>query len=63
MAETCSKILDRVTQAQKKGDELTDLDKNLKRSAESLQVANNVWDFGTEADPNHVPAWTKRRRL
>ena len=36
---------------------------NLKRNAESLQVANNVWDFGTEADLNHVPAWTKRRRL
>ena len=37
--------------------------RSVKRSDESLQIANNVWFFGTEADPNHVRVWTKRRRL
>ena len=63
MAETCSKILDRVTQAQKKGEELIELDKRLKRNAECLQFQSNLWGFGIEADPDHVPAWTKRQRL
>ena len=65
VAKTCTKILDHVTQkAKKEGEtELTELEKSLKRNAESLQVANNVWGFGIEADPDHVPAWTKRRRL
>ena len=62
-AETCTKILDRVTQAQTKGEELTKLQTTLKRGAESLRIANNVLGFGTDADPDHVPAWTKRKRL
>ena len=42
----------------------TNLDKSLKRSAESLRIANNVWgSFSINVDPDHVPAWTKRRRL
>ena len=63
MAETCTKILDRVTKTKRKGEELSELDKSLKRNAESLQFANNLWGFGIEANPDHVPAWTKRRRL
>ena len=46
------------------GQEDTNLDKSLKRSAESLRIANNVWgSFSINVDPDHVPAWTKRRRL
>ena len=46
------------------GQEDTNLDKSLKRSAESLRIANNVWgSFSINVDPDHAPAWTKRRRL
>ena len=38
------------------------LDEKLKRNAESLQVANNVFSFNEALDPSHPPAWTKRRR-
>lgn len=55
IAETCAGRLDRAAE--------TELEESRKRSAKSLQIANNVWFFGTEVDPNHVPAWTKRRRL
>ena len=41
----------------------TALDNMLKWNAESLRIANNVWGFGAEADPSHIPAWTRRRRL
>ena len=42
----------------------TELGKSLKRSAESLRIANNVWGkFDSQTDPNYVPAWTKRKRL
>ena len=42
----------------------TELDKSLKRNAQSLQIANNVWGkFASWTDPNYVPAWTKKRRL
>ena len=41
----------------------TVLDKSLKRSAESMIYHSNLLNFGTGADPDHVPAWTKRRRL
>ncbi len=41
----------------------TKLDESLKRSAEGLRLANNVWFFNAEKDPNYAPAWTKRRRL
>ena len=38
--------------------------KSMKRSWESLQNANNYWGkFDSQTDPNHVPAWTKRKRL
>ena len=42
----------------------TELDKSLKRSAEGLRIANNILgSFSAKDDPDHVPAWTKRRRL
>ncbi len=42
----------------------TALDNLLKRSIEGLRVANNVLgSFDTKPDPDHVPAWTKRRKL
>ena len=63
-AETCTKSQDIITLAKEKGvGELTELQRCLKRGAESLRIANNVWGFGKEADPDHVPAWTKRQRL
>ena len=63
-AETCTKSQDILTLAKEKGeDELTELQRCLKRGAESLRIANNVWGFGKEAGPDHVPAWTKRQRL
>ena len=55
VAKTCARNLDRTAETQ--------LDKTLKRNAESLQIANNVWFFRTEAEPDHIPAWTKKRRL
>ena len=45
-----------------KGLEETELDKSIKRSAESLQMASNIWGFSAEHDPDHQPAWKKRRR-
>ena len=42
----------------------TELNKSLKRNAESLQIYNNVLGkFAVQNDPQHVPAWTKKRRL
>ena len=42
----------------------TEADKSQKRSAQSLLIANNVWGrFASRADPEYVPAWTKKRRL
>ena len=55
IAETRAGILDRAAGS--------NLDKGLKRNAESLRIASNVWGFGLETDPNHVPTWTKRQRL
>jgi len=64
IAETCTKNQDTITLAKEKGvGELTELQRCLKRGAESLRIANNVWGFGKEAGPDHVPAWTKRQRL
>ena len=34
----------------------------LKRNARALKEANNILDFDYRADPEHVPAWKKRRR-
>ena len=52
-----------VTQTQERAAD-TELGKSLKRSAESLRIANNVWGkFDSQTDPNYVPAWTKRKRL
>ena len=45
-----------------KGLEETELGKSIKRNAESLQVASNVWDFSAVRGPDHQPAWRKRRR-
>ena len=42
---------------------VTSLHTSLKRGAESLQIANNIWRFSSRSDPDHVPEWTKRRRL
>ena len=53
-AKTRAGLLDRAAE--------TELEKNLKRNAESLWIAN-VWGFGEEANPDHIPAWTKKRRL
>ena len=64
IAETCTKNQDTITLAKEKGvGELTELQRCLKRGAESLRIANNVLGFGKEAGPDHVPAWTKRQRL
>jgi hypothetical protein len=41
----------------------TSLCKSIKRGAENLRLANNAWGFSSQNDPDHVPAWTKRRRL
>ena len=44
------------------GKSATSLDASLKRSADGLRIANNVWGFGEAVDPDHEPAWAKRRR-
>jgi hypothetical protein len=44
------------------GLEETELGKSIKRSAGMLQVASNIWSFSTKNDPDHEPAWKKRRR-
>ena len=44
------------------GESTSALDECLKRNAESLQAFNNMWAWGVEADPNHVPAWKKQKR-
>jgi len=41
----------------------TSLCKSVKHGAENLRLANNAWGFSSQNDPDHVPAWTKRRRL
>ena len=45
-----------------KGLEETELGKSIKRNAESLQMASNIWGFSAERDPDHQPAWKRRRR-
>ena len=54
-AKTRAGLLDRAAE--------TELEKSLKRNAESLRIASNVWGFGLETEPDHVPTWTKRQRL
>ena len=44
------------------GPNASELGKCIKRNAESLQVASNIWGFSAERDPGHQPAWKKRRR-
>ena len=44
------------------GLEETELGKSIKRNAEKLRVASNIWSFSTKSDPDHEPAWKKRRR-
>ena len=44
------------------GLEQTTLGRSIKRSAGMLQVASNVWGFSSKSDPDHQPAWKKRRR-
>ena len=42
----------------------TGLDRSLKRNDDALKISNNILGgFSTTIDPNHVAAWTKRRRL
>ena len=42
----------------------TEANKSAKCDAESHRIWNNVFGkFAAQSDPNHVPAWTKRRRL
>ena len=41
----------------------TNLDKTLQSNAQGLRILGNTWDFNSQADTEHVPAWTKRRRL
>ena len=42
----------------------TELDRSLqKRNEDALKVANDILGFSATRDPNHVAAWTKRRRL
>ena len=43
-----------------KGD--TALHKGLKRGADSLAIAQRFWAAARAADPEHEPAWKKRRR-
>ena len=45
-----------------KGLEETELGKSIKRNAESLQMASNIWGVSAVSDPDHKPAWKKRRR-
>ena len=45
-----------------KGLEETELGKSIKRNAESLQMASNIWGFSAVSDTDHQPAWKKRRR-
>ena len=41
-----------------------EVEKCLKRTAESLTIANMFLDkFKATRDPDHVAEWTKRRRL
>jgi len=40
----------------------TSLDRSLKRSAEGLRIFSNMFGFTAEVDPDHGPAYTKRRR-
>ena len=44
------------------GLEETELGKSIKRNAGLLQVASNIWGFSTRSEPDHEPAWKKRRR-
>ena len=55
IAKTCARILDRTVE--------TEPDKTLKRNAESLQIANNVWFFRTEAEPVHPSLDQKKAPL
>ena len=40
----------------------TSLDRSLKRQADQLRMVGNIWGFGQQPDPDHEPAWVKRRR-
>ena len=40
----------------------SELGKSIKRNAESVQMASNIWGFSAERAPDHQPAWKKRRR-
>ena len=40
----------------------TSLDRSLKRQADQLRMVSNLWKFGQQPDPDHEPAWGKRRR-
>ena len=51
-----------VKQAYQKRAVETSLDRSLKRGADGLRLMSNLWGFGEKVDPDHVPAWAKRRR-
>ena len=53
---------DRMARVAHIGPNASELGKCIKRNAESLQVASNVWDFSAVRGPDHQPAWRKRRR-
>ena len=36
--------------------------RSIQRRAESAQMASNIWGFSAVRDPDHQPAWKKRRR-
>ena len=36
--------------------------RSIQRRDESVQMASNIWGFSTVRDPDHQPAWKKRRR-
>jgi hypothetical protein len=61
---TCKKgkdTEDMVKTANQKREE-TSLDRSLKRQADQVRMVSNLWNFGQQPDPDHEPAWAKRRR-
>ena len=55
-------VADIVTRGLSSGSKQTSLGKSIKRGAGMLQLATSVWGFDSKSDPDHQPAWKKRRR-
>jgi hypothetical protein len=55
-------VADIVARGLSSGSEQTSLGKSIKRGAGMLQLATSVWGFDSKSDPDHQPAWKKRRR-